>query len=48
MSARFQACCNLVTYGCGCASWLQAEGGRWVPKSWTCYGHESREVSASA
>lgn len=36
MSAIFQAACNRVTYACGCASWLQMEGGQWVLRSSLC------------
>lgn len=40
MSTAFRACCNVTTYGCGCARWLELKGGQWVARSWTCHRHE--------
>jgi hypothetical protein len=36
----FQAARNRVTEPCGCASWDQLEGGRWVRRRWLCNRHE--------
>lgn len=47
MSVIFGACCNVTTYGCGCATWLQLERGQWVTRSWTCYGHETAAREAA-